>query len=145
MKHGCLEDHHKWRVAKAVQLGRRVRMADDVQEPNELFLDDTLPRPPGNPRPSKSKKSDSTHSREAFKEMVQKELRQERANKLGYIEIQKKFEELKFLNFNTDGMSLEDATGIEIFKNDIRARHFGSGSNYCLSYHSFYYLLYRSF
>ncbi|GJT35648.1 hypothetical protein Tco_0926067 [Tanacetum coccineum] len=64
---------------------RRVRTAEDFEEPNELCRGDTVPRPPGKPRPSKSKKLDSSRSTrssstggEAFKEMVQEELRIER-------------------------------------------------------------------
>ncbi|GKA96846.1 hypothetical protein Tco_0818941 [Tanacetum coccineum] len=58
----ALKDHHKWRGAKAVVPGRRLRTADDVKEPNELSQDDTIPRPSGKPRPSKSQKSDSSKS-----------------------------------------------------------------------------------
>ncbi|GJY83191.1 hypothetical protein Tco_0496567 [Tanacetum coccineum] len=49
-----LKDHHKWRGVKVVKPGRRVRTTEDLEEPNELFRDDTIPRPPGKPRPSKS-------------------------------------------------------------------------------------------
>ncbi|GKB59837.1 hypothetical protein Tco_0916023 [Tanacetum coccineum] len=49
-----LKDHHKWCGVKVVKPGRRVRTTKDLEEPNELFRDDTIPRPPGKPRPSKS-------------------------------------------------------------------------------------------
>ena len=42
-----LKDHHKWRSTKSVVPGRRVRMIDGIKELNELFWDDTIPRPPG--------------------------------------------------------------------------------------------------
>ncbi|GJT49697.1 hypothetical protein Tco_0975854 [Tanacetum coccineum] len=82
---GCVENHHKWRGVKAVVPGRRVRTAEDIEEPNELFRGDAIPRPPGKPRPSKIQKSDSSRSAgsastggQAFKEMVQEELLIER-------------------------------------------------------------------
>ncbi|GJX70933.1 retrovirus-related pol polyprotein from transposon TNT 1-94 [Tanacetum coccineum] len=63
-------------------------MADDdgadLEDPNKLFFDDPQPRSPGKPRRTKSQKSDSTtmvgssSSREAFKELFQKEMRQDR-------------------------------------------------------------------
>ncbi|GJY16300.1 hypothetical protein Tco_0386722 [Tanacetum coccineum] len=115
-----LKNHHKWRGVKAVVPGRRVRTAEDIEEPNELFRGDTIPRPPGKPRPTKSQKSDSSRSAgssstggEAFKEMVQEELRIKRQFFFDILDIQKKFEELKFLNFNTEGMSPKDAANIE--------------------------------
>ncbi|PWA69252.1 hypothetical protein CTI12_AA296500 [Artemisia annua] len=82
-----LNDHSKWRGVKTVKPERRVQGLDDIEEPNELFQDDAIPRPPGKPRPSKNAKSDSTHSaassssREAFKEMIQKKLRVEQKKK----------------------------------------------------------------
>ncbi|GJW01578.1 hypothetical protein Tco_1556829 [Tanacetum coccineum] len=57
-----LKGHHKWCGVKVVVPGRRVRTAEDIEEPNELFRDDTIPRPPGKPRPSKSQKYDSSKS-----------------------------------------------------------------------------------
>ncbi|GKF09419.1 hypothetical protein Tco_0043643, partial [Tanacetum coccineum] len=48
-----LKNHHKWRGVKAVVPGRRVRTAEDIEEPNELFRGDTIPHPPGKPMPSK--------------------------------------------------------------------------------------------
>ncbi|GJZ88894.1 hypothetical protein Tco_0660676 [Tanacetum coccineum] len=82
-----LKDHRKWRGVKAVRPERRVRTTEDLEEPNELVLDDTIPPPLGKPRPSKSQRSDSSRSAgssstrkgpEAFKKMVQEELRLER-------------------------------------------------------------------
>nr|GEY88145.1 hypothetical protein [Tanacetum cinerariifolium] len=79
-----LKDHHKWGSVKAVRLERCVRTAEYLEELNELFRDDTIPRPPGKPMPSKSQRSDSSRPTrssstgkgpEAFKEMVQEELR----------------------------------------------------------------------
>ncbi|GJW40799.1 heteroglycan glucosidase 1 [Tanacetum coccineum] len=77
-----LKNHHKWRGIKAVVPGRRVRTAEYIEKSNELFRGDTIPRPPGKPRPSKSQESDSSRSTgsssmggEDFKEMVQEELR----------------------------------------------------------------------
>ncbi|GKD53217.1 hypothetical protein Tco_1286604 [Tanacetum coccineum] len=49
-----LKDHHKWRGVKVVVPGRRVRTAEDIEDPNELFRDDTIPRSLGNPMPTKS-------------------------------------------------------------------------------------------
>ncbi|GJT79245.1 hypothetical protein Tco_1376257 [Tanacetum coccineum] len=57
-----LKDHHKWRGAKVVVPGRRIRTDDDIEESNELFQNDTIPRPPGKLSPSKSQRSDSTKS-----------------------------------------------------------------------------------
>ncbi|GJR34653.1 hypothetical protein Tco_1210337 [Tanacetum coccineum] len=77
-----LKNHHKWRGVKAFAPGRRVRTAEDIEEPNELFRGHTIPRPPDKPRPNKSLKCDSSRSTrssstggDAFKEMVQEELR----------------------------------------------------------------------
>ncbi|GJR89409.1 hypothetical protein Tco_0213420 [Tanacetum coccineum] len=38
-----LKDHQKWRGLKAVRPGRRVRTIEELEEPNELFQDDTIP------------------------------------------------------------------------------------------------------
>ncbi|GJU74463.1 hypothetical protein Tco_1265868 [Tanacetum coccineum] len=92
-----LKDHHKWRCVKVVVPGRRVRKAEDIEDPNELFRDDTIPRPPDKSRPTKSQKSDSSKSagssstcEEAFMDMVQEELRLERARKLDLSKREKK-------------------------------------------------------
>ncbi|GKB85665.1 hypothetical protein Tco_0957937 [Tanacetum coccineum] len=56
----------------------------DLEDPNKLFFDDPQPRSPDKPRRTKSQKSNSTtmvgssSSREAFKKLVQKEMRQDR-------------------------------------------------------------------
>ncbi|GJU59292.1 hypothetical protein Tco_1237058 [Tanacetum coccineum] len=57
-----LKEHHKWRDVKAVVPGIHVRTAEDIEELNELFRDDTIPHPLGKPRPRKSQKSDSSES-----------------------------------------------------------------------------------
>nr|GEZ93409.1 hypothetical protein [Tanacetum cinerariifolium] len=41
-----LKDHHKSRGVKSVKPKRRVRMAEDLEEPNEQFQDDKIPCPP---------------------------------------------------------------------------------------------------
>ncbi|GKF35087.1 hypothetical protein Tco_0108287, partial [Tanacetum coccineum] len=127
---GCVENHHKWRGVKAVVPGRRVRTAEDIEEPNELFRGDAIPRPPGKPRPSKIQKSDSSRSAgsastggQAFKEMVQEELLIEREKNGFYRYTNKNFAELKFLNFSTDGMKPKDAANIERLKDEIRAKY----------------------
>ncbi|GKC54405.1 hypothetical protein Tco_1077150 [Tanacetum coccineum] len=95
-----LKNHHKWRGVKSVVPGRRVCTAKDIEEPNELFRGDTIPRLPDKSRPTKSQKSDSSRSAgssstggETFKEM---------------------------------GMRLEDAANIKKLKDEIRAKYFGS-------------------
>ncbi|GJX82765.1 hypothetical protein Tco_0332246 [Tanacetum coccineum] len=87
--------HHKWRGAKVVVLKRRICTTNDVEEPNELFRDDIIPRTPDKPRPYKSKISDSFKwvgstlmGKEAFKDMLQEELRQEHAKRLDFIATQ---------------------------------------------------------
>ncbi|GJR61227.1 hypothetical protein Tco_1503389 [Tanacetum coccineum] len=42
-----LKNHHKRRGVKAIILGRSVRTADDIEEPDELFRGDTITRPLG--------------------------------------------------------------------------------------------------
>ncbi|GJZ68128.1 hypothetical protein Tco_0631368 [Tanacetum coccineum] len=49
-----LKDHHKWRGVKAVVPGRRVCTNEDIEDPNELFREDTISRSLGNPMPTKS-------------------------------------------------------------------------------------------
>ncbi|GKC07043.1 hypothetical protein Tco_0998653, partial [Tanacetum coccineum] len=113
--------------------GRRVRTAEDIEDTNELFRDDTIPRHPGKPKPTKSLKSDSSKSagssstgKEAFKNMIQEELRQEKCSKIGAYRHARKFEELKFLNFRVEGMTPEDAANIEKLKDEIRAKKLGA-------------------
>ncbi|GJW11395.1 hypothetical protein Tco_1577222 [Tanacetum coccineum] len=55
-----LKNHRKWRGVKVVVLGRRIRTAEDIEEPNEQFRGDTIPRLPGKLRPTKSQNSDSS-------------------------------------------------------------------------------------
>nr|GEV37482.1 hypothetical protein [Tanacetum cinerariifolium] len=71
--------HNKWCGVKSVGPGRRVCTVWDLEESNELFQDDTILRPPGKLRPSKSQRSHSSRSEgssltgkgsEAFKEMA---------------------------------------------------------------------------
>nr|GEU46496.1 hypothetical protein [Tanacetum cinerariifolium] len=88
-------------VSKAVVPRRRVHTTKDIEEPNELFRDNTIPRPPG------KLCSSSTSQKEAFKDMVQEVLRIERAKKLNFIDTQK-IEDLKFLNFSTAEMKPRD-------------------------------------
>nr|GEY38237.1 hypothetical protein [Tanacetum cinerariifolium] len=85
---GCVEKSLR-RGVKAIVPERRARTAKDIEEPNELFQGDTIPRPLGKPRPTKSQKSDSSQSArssstggEAFKEMLQEDLRIERQKNL---------------------------------------------------------------
>nr|GEW38202.1 hypothetical protein [Tanacetum cinerariifolium] len=127
-----LKDHYKWRGVKPVRPRRRVHTTEDLEEPNELFRDDTIPRPPRKPRPSKSQRSDSSKSvgssstgkdPKAFKEMVQEELER---YKNGFYRNVKKIEEIKFLNFSTEGMRPEDEANFERLKDEIREKHFPS-------------------
>nr|GEU44077.1 HAD-like domain-containing protein [Tanacetum cinerariifolium] len=124
-----LKGHSKWRDTKAFVPERRVRADDDVEDPNELFRNDPQPCPLDKPRLSKSKKSDSTKmvgsssSREAFKEMVQEELRQYRAKKVDLIATRIKLEELKFLTTSIEGLLEEDAELINKHKEEIRAKY----------------------
>ncbi|GJV72967.1 haloacid dehalogenase-like domain-containing protein [Tanacetum coccineum] len=128
-----LKGHSKWRDTKASVPERRVRTDDDVEDPNELFQNDPQPRPLDKPRLSKSKKSDSTpmvgssSSREAFKEMVQENLRQYRAKKVDLIATRIKLEELKFLTTSIAGLSEEDAKLINKYKEEIRAKYRTNG------------------
>ncbi|GJS44208.1 RNA-directed DNA polymerase, eukaryota, reverse transcriptase zinc-binding domain protein [Tanacetum coccineum] len=55
-----LKNHRKWRGVKVVVLGRRIRTAEDIEEPNEQFRGDTIPHLPSKLRPTKSQKSDSS-------------------------------------------------------------------------------------
>ncbi|GJV08605.1 hypothetical protein Tco_1346261 [Tanacetum coccineum] len=57
-----LKNHHKWSGVKADVPKKHVRIAEDIEESNELFQDDTISRPYGKPRPSKSQKSNSSRS-----------------------------------------------------------------------------------
>ncbi|GJV92492.1 hypothetical protein Tco_1540305 [Tanacetum coccineum] len=112
--------------------GRHVCVAEDIKEPNELFRDDTLPRPPGKPMHSKSQKFDSSKSagssstgKEAFKDIVQEKLRTERAKKFDFIDT-KKIRGIKVSYFSAEGMKPKNAANIEKLKDEIRAKYFGS-------------------
>nr|GEV61104.1 ubiquitin carboxyl-terminal hydrolase 17-like [Tanacetum cinerariifolium] len=126
-----LKNHHKWHGAKAVVPERRFRMTDEVEETNKLFRDDTKPRPHGKSKYSKSQISTLLnrryHSRRVRKlSMIwfMKSYAKNVLNFLDFIATQQKFEELKFLNFNTDGMTPRDAVDIGKLKNQIRATYF---------------------
>nr|GEV23896.1 glutathione S-transferase T3-like [Tanacetum cinerariifolium] len=57
-----LKNHLKWCGVQVIVPERRVRTVEDIEDPNKLFQDDTIPRPFEKPRPSKSQKSDSSRS-----------------------------------------------------------------------------------
>ncbi|GKE50689.1 hypothetical protein Tco_1481947 [Tanacetum coccineum] len=136
-----LKDKYKWQNPKSTQ-ARRTRGQLTGDEP-EMFGDDAIPRPSGDPRKTKSKRSlassSSTSSssknrvadlmqeqilidREAKKESMDREL----AARLAVCEIQKGNEDLKILSFDTTGMAPEDAAKIEALKEKTRATYFNS-------------------
>ncbi|GJU03833.1 hypothetical protein Tco_1114171 [Tanacetum coccineum] len=124
--------HHKWHGVKAVRPGRHVRTAEDLKEPNELFRDDTISRPPASQGLARVKYPIRLDRRDhlqrekvpKFSGKWSKKGCGLNVKKMDFIETQKKFEELKFLNFSTDGMRPEDAAKVERLKDEIRAKHF---------------------
>ncbi|GJT80774.1 putative zinc finger, CCHC-type containing protein [Tanacetum coccineum] len=134
-----LKDKYKWQNPKSTQ-ARRTRGQLTGDEP-EMFGDDAIPRPSGDPRKTKSKRSlassSSTSSssknrvadlmqeqilidREAKKESMDREL----AARLAVCKIQKRSEDLKILTFDTTGMAPEDVAKIEALKEKTRATYF---------------------
>ncbi|GJY11502.1 probable phospholipase A2 homolog 1 [Tanacetum coccineum] len=82
----------------------RVGTAEDIEESNELFRGDTIPRPPGKPRPTKSQNPTRPDPRDHLRreEMLSRKC--------------------------TEEMRPEDAANIEKLKDDIRAKYFGTQS-----------------
>ncbi|GJZ65189.1 hypothetical protein Tco_0621885, partial [Tanacetum coccineum] len=99
-----LKKHHKWCGVKFVVPERRVGTAEDIEESNELFRGDTIPRPPGKLRPTKSQNPTRPDPRDHLRreEMLSRKC--------------------------TEGMRPEDAANIEKLKDDIRAKYFGTQS-----------------
>ncbi|GJT90055.1 hypothetical protein Tco_1078900 [Tanacetum coccineum] len=134
-----LKDKYKWLNLESIQ-ARRTRGRITEEDP-EMFGDDSIPRPSGAPRKSKSQRSSASSSttsgssknqvtelmqeqilldREAKKESMDREL----AARLAVCEIQKRNEDLKILTFDTTGMNLEDAAKIEVLKDKTWAAYF---------------------
>nr|GEX02829.1 homeodomain-like protein [Tanacetum cinerariifolium] len=99
-------DHHKWRGVKAIEPKRRVRWPRMLKSQTSYFETIQYHVLPESQGPTRVKNptfaGSSLGAKGAFKEMVQKELRQKRARKLELLDRQQKFEELKFIDFSTE-------------------------------------------
>ncbi|GKE68837.1 hypothetical protein Tco_1526909, partial [Tanacetum coccineum] len=82
--------------------GRHVRTGEDIEDPNELFRDDIIPRPPSKPSLPRMKNLTRLNQRDHLR----------RIKKLSMI--------------CTEGMTPEDAANIKKLKDEIRAEYFGA-------------------